>query len=399
MLSDVYFPRVNGVSTSIQTFREDLVENHCTSLLVAPEYPQDQSMQGEAIRVRSRYLMFDPEDRAMVYRELKRQCLALRGEFDLVHIHTPFMAHYAGVWLGRELNVQVVETCHTYFEHYFHHYLPFLPRKLLGNLARSITRRQLNAVDVVVAPTTQMADALYDYGISTDIHVIPTGVDMNKLSGGDGACFRSKHGIDPNRPLLLNVGRVAHEKNLGFLINVVSQVRQQVPDVILVIAGEGPAQASLQNRVTREGLSHNVAFVGYLDRDSELLDCYRAADLFVFASRTETQGMVLLEALALELPVVSTAVMGTKSVLQNADGAFVVREEVSAFSDAVVTLLKDEELRQEMAAEARRYVERNWSSAEMAQRMLALYVQTLKRHSIPTGGPQQSGYRRSRITI
>lgn len=398
MLSDVYFPRVNGVSTSIQTFRNDLATSDCESLLVAPRYPQSQTAGDDVIRVPSRYLVFDPEDRAMVYRRLKRQCLALRGEFDLIHIHTPFMAHYAGIWLGRELAVPIVETCHTYFEHYFHHYLPFLPRKLLSRLARTITRRQLNAVDCVVAPTTQMADALYDYGISTDIQVIPTGVDMAKLSGGDGIRFRRNHDIDLDRPLLLNVGRVAHEKNLDFLIDVIVKVRQAVPDVLLVIAGEGPAQSVLQSRVTRDGLQDNVKFVGYLDRDSELLDCYRAADLFVFASRTETQGMVLLEAMALELPIVSTAVMGTKSVLQNADGAFVVREDAGAFSGAIVTLLNDEELRREMAAQARIYVMQNWSSVEMAQRMLALYSRITKGQSTMSSVVRPNSLLRNHLT-
>lgn len=391
MISDVYFPRVNGVSTSIQTFRFDLAAQGCESLLVAPAYPRRDSGEDNVTRVPSRYLVFDPEDRAMVYRKLKRQCLALRDRFDLIHVHTPFFAHYAGVWLGRELDIRVVETCHTYFEHYFHHYLPLVPRKLLGNLARSITRRQMNAVDCVVAPTTQMADALYDYGVTTDVQVIPTGVDMNRLSDGDGARFRQAHGIDPGRPLLLNVGRVAHEKNLDFLLDVVTRVRRQVTDVLLVIAGEGPAQSSLQSRVNREGLTNNVRFVGYLDRDSELLDCYRSADLFVFASRTETQGMVLLEAMAQEVPVVSTAVMGTKSVLQNAGGAFVVREEVAAFASAITTLLGDDDLRREMATEARRYVDEHWSSGEMAQRMITLYRQTLAKRGQAIPSSRRSG--------
>jgi 1,2-diacylglycerol 3-alpha-glucosyltransferase len=114
-------------------------------------------------------------------------------------------------------------------------------------------------------------------------------------------------------------------------------------------------------------------FVGYMDRRKALLDCYRAADVFVFASRTETQGLVLLESLALGVPVVSTAVLGTKEVLDGAAGAIVVREDVDEFAGAVVRLLKDSQLRAELASAGREFVKRRWSSREMARRLLCLY--------------------------
>ncbi len=126
---------------------------------------------------------------------------------------------------------------------------------------------------------------------------------------------------------MLLVGRVAHEKNIHFLVHVLAEVRKSVPDVLFVIAGEGPALPAVKRTVSSAGLDGNVLFVGYLDRRTALRDCYRAADVFVFASRTETQGLVLLESLALGVPVVSTAVLGTKEVLREARGAIVVAEE------------------------------------------------------------------------
>ena len=197
-------------------------------------------------------------------RELERACTSLEGRFDVVHIQTPFRAHGVGVRLARRLQLPVVESYHTYFEHYFHHYMPFVPRAWLAFAARSLSRRQCNAVDAVIAPSTQMADALAAYGIRTDIRVIPTGLDLERFRGGDGARFRARFGIEPGRPLMLTVSRVAYEKNIEFLLDVLALVRRAVPSVLLVVAGEGPALRSLERTVARRGLTANARFVGYL---------------------------------------------------------------------------------------------------------------------------------------
>ncbi len=386
MLSDVYFPRVNGVSTSIQTFRRDLTSLGCSSVLLAPEYPQARQDEPDIVRVRSRHLAFDPEDRMLVASDFERAALALEGKFDLIHIHTPFVAHYVGLRVARRLGLATIETYHTFFEEYFHHYLPFLPRTLLRMAARAISRRQCNAVDAVIAPSPQMADILRAYGVQTGIRVIPTGLDMRRFTGGDGSQFRALLGIVSDRPVMLTVSRVAFEKNIGFLISVLERVRKSVPNVLFLVAGEGPAVVPLQRQAAQSGLTDNIRFVGYLDRDGPLLDCYRCADAFVFASRTETQGLVLLEAMALGVPVVSTAVMGTKTVLSGACGAIVVQEDVAEFANAVVKLLTDWNLRASLAAQAAEFVGKNWSSAEMAQQMLELYQSVASR--VPVGVPE-----------
>jgi glycosyltransferase involved in cell wall biosynthesis len=374
MISDVYFPRVNGVSTSIQTFRSALEPLGCRTLLIAPEYPAARADEPGITRVPAWQVPFDPEDRLMRSRPLERACRSLEGQFDLVHIQTPFRAHQAGVRLARRLRLPVVESYHTYFEHYFHHYMPFVPRAWLAAAARSLSCHQCNAVDAVIAPSRQMADALAAYGIRTDIRIIPTGLDFERFRGGDGASFRARFGIEPERPMMLTVSRVAYEKNIEFLIDVLDRVRRTVPSVLLVIAGEGPALGSLRRAVARRGLTDNTRFVGYLDRGTDLLDCYRSADVFVFASRTETQGLVVIEAMALGTPVVSTAVMGTKDILLGARGAIVVEEDVHDFAATVTRVLNDGALRDSLAEQAVAFAMSNWSSAATAERMLDLYT-------------------------
>lgn len=373
MISDVYFPRVNGVSTSIQTFRRDLAAMACESWLVAPRYPHEWQDDERVLRQPSRYLVFDPEDRMLAPRATLAVCRDLARRVDVLHVQTPFIAHWAGVKVARELRLPVLETYHTFFEEYLHHYLPLLPAAAARAFARSVSRRQCEAVDAVVAPSQQLAQVLRDYGVERRIVSIPTGLDLAEFEGGNGPAFRARHGIASERPIMLLVGRVAHEKNIGFLLDVLANVRSQVPDVLFVIAGEGPALASLRRRTAAEGLADSVLFVGYLDRRGALLDCYRAADVFVFASRTETQGLVLLESLALGVPVVSTAVLGTKEVLDGAEGALVVAEDVASFAAAVVRVLSEPPLRAALSSAGRTFVARRWSSSEMAKRQLRLY--------------------------
>jgi glycosyltransferase involved in cell wall biosynthesis len=376
-VSDVYFPRVNGVSTSIATFRADLAQLGVETRLVAPRYgaPSAGLEEPGVLRVPSGRVPGDPEDRRMRWRALQQALQGIGpGDCDLVHVQTPFLAHYAGVRLARRLGVPVVETYHTFFEEYLHHYVPLLPRPLGRALARRFTLSQCRAVEALIAPSEPMRAALADYGVQVPVHVIPTGLPAERFVPGDGARFRQQQGLPAERPLLLYVGRVAHEKNIGFLLTMLIELRHTHPEALLVIAGEGPAREALMQQAQRLGLAHDVAFVGYLDREKGLADCYAAAAAFVFASRTETQGLVLLEAMAQGRPVVSTAYLGTASILQPGCGAHVAPEEPAAFARAVAGVLEDPERAARMGEQARRYAE-GWSSMACARRLLECYAQ------------------------
>lgn len=377
MISDVYFPRVNGVSTSIQTFRRELDALGHETRLIAPAYPATFEDEPGIERIASAFLPLDPEDRRMKGGSIRAAAGRLaRERFDLVHIQTPFVAHYRGLELARRLGVPAIETYHTFFEEYLFHYVPFLPRGWLRAAARRFSRTQGNSVAALVVPSTAMREVLRGYGVHTPVHVVPTGIPLGDFGGGDGIRFRERLGIAAATPLLLFVGRVAHEKNIGFLLRALGLAARQVPGLEMVIAGEGPAESSLRREAARLGLGARVHFVGYLDRKGALLDCYAAADAFVFASRTETQGLVLLEAMAVGLPVVSTAVMGTRDIVGPRRGALVPDDDEQAFASDVVRLIADPELRRALSLEARAYA-REWHADALARRMAELYAEVV----------------------
>ena len=380
MISDVYFPRINGVSTSIATFRQSPATLGVRTTLVAPEYngladtgADSTADAAHTIRVPAWEVPLDREDRIMRPGALAGVMQGLDADaIDLVHVQTPFLAHRAGVRYARRNGLPVLETYHTHFEEYFQHYLPWLPRCALKWAARGISRRQCNSVDAVIAPSPAMREMLGDYGVESPIEILPTGLDVSLFARGDGERFRRKHGIATGRPVMLIVSRVAHEKNIEFLIDVVDLVRRELPDVLLVIAGEGPADAHLRSSVHERRLAGNVLFVGYLDRHGALQDCYRASDLFVFASRSETQGLVLLEALALGVPVLALAVLGTREIVLPQRGAVAAPDDVSRFATHAVALLRDRPRRERLSVEARAFA-REWETSGVAQRLREIY--------------------------
>ncbi len=382
-ISDVYFPRVNGVSTSIKTFIEQLVALGHQVDLIAPDYGKDANNEHHIKRVSARSIYFDPEDRLMKYGKALKLLPALKNAgYDVIHINTPFVAHYLGLKLSRLLGIPCVETYHTFFEDYLHHYLPWIPKWAARYLARTISRKQCNAVDALVVPSQPMLDVLRTYGINTKTSVIPTGLQDVSFANADGLKFKQQYGIDNNRPMLLYVGRVAYEKNIPFLFEMTRVLAERYPNVLLVVAGEGPAERSLHQLTTTLKIEDNVHFIGYLDRNTALNDCYKSADAFVFSSKSETQGLVLLEAMAQGTPVVAIAELGTASILIEGEGALIAPDNEKVFADKVAQLIENRQERDRLGQRAKDYVLRQWTAEVQAKRMVDFYEQTIVMHSL-----------------
>ena len=381
-ISDVFFPRVNGVSTSINTFATELRALGHQVTLIAPSYNDEDKQEEWIVRVPSHKIYFDPEDRLMNFGKLKALLPWIRDKhFDVIHIHTPFTAHYVGIHFGKKLDIPVVETYHTFFEDYLHHYLPFIPQFISRKLARTISRRQCNAVDGIVSPSKPMLDVLKQYGIKTPAEVVATGLDDSSFANVDGEHFRMSHDIPLTQPMLLFVGRVAHEKNIGFLLAMHVELIKNHPDALLVITGEGPAEESIKQSIEKLGISNKVRMIGYLDRGHELIACYKAADIFVFASKSETQGLVLLEAMAQGTAVVAIAELGTKSILIEGEGVLIAKDDINDFADKVSILLSDAPKRQMIGEKGRQYAQEKWTAGILAKKVAKFYKGAINQKS------------------
>lgn len=381
-LSDVYYPRINGVSTSIRNSKINLERLGHSVHLIAPEYPFDTNKEKWITRIPSMSIPFDPEDRLMSYFKIRKLSNWIKKEnFDIIHIHTPFVAHYFGLHLKNFLNIPCVETYHTFFEDYLHLYIPWLPKIFSKWFARRLSKRQCNKVDAVISPSPQMADILKKYGVSTSCEVIPTGIQASFFTQRDKKVFRTQYNIPLNKKVLLYVGRVAKEKNIEFLINVLNVLSQEDKDIILMITGQGPAEQEIEKKIISLNLQEKVKKLPYLDQENELPQCYAGADIFVFSSKTETQGIVPLEAMAQGTPVVAIAELGIASVIKDEEGALIAKDDIQHFCSQVKRLLDHRKFSIEQSKKAKKYVMENWSAEHMAENTINFYQKIIRESS------------------
>jgi glycosyltransferase involved in cell wall biosynthesis len=374
-----YAPRINGAVRSVASFAESIRKLGHEVCVVAPAYPNHETSEDGVFRIKSHYLFFDPEDRLAnpwlpSSRKLMKEIMGRR--FDIIHTHTPFLLNIDAYLWARRQGCALVHTYHTLWETYGH-YLKMIPPFYFNPLVRIISTHMCNRMDLIVVPSTQMRERLLSYRVRTPIAVNPTGIDLERYDRLDGSIFRKRHGIPADTRVLLFAGRIGKEKNIDFLLQVLKRVLEIEPNIIFLIAGDGPERSRLEELTARNRLSDYVRFLGYLSYE-ELVSCYSAADIFVFASVTETQGIVVGESMAAGTPVVALARMGVVDMMKDGKGGILVEPRIDDFSGAVVSLLRDHELYVRKQKEARERA-KIWSNVSMAERMVAAYEELLAR--------------------
>ncbi len=379
LVTDTYFPRINGVSTSTQIFADEFTKLGHEVHIYGPAFPNhvDEGLPYKVHRFPSWYLFFDPEDRLPrpnADKKLIQQFID--SKFDIVHTQTPFSLGQPAVQWARQSGAKVVHTYHTLFAAYAEHYLWFLPKWLSVWYAKYASRTYCDSCDLIITPSSEMKNVLSSYNVAKPIEVIPTGIRLDRFVGKDEYRYREAQGYKKEDKVLLFMGRVAEEKNIDFLLEVFEELVPKVPNVRFLIAGEGAAKKRLEKMVEEKHLTSLVNFAGYLTKN-DWRDCYAGADLFVFASVTETQGLVISEAMAGGTPVVAVGEMGVKDVMASGKGGIMTRLDKKEFYDAVYRMLTDEAFYKSKESETIAEAE-NWSSTAMAKRMIEAYERILK---------------------
>jgi 1,2-diacylglycerol 3-alpha-glucosyltransferase len=292
---------------------------------------------------------------------------------DLVHVHQPFWLGHTGMRLAKKRGLPVVFTYHTRLERYTH-YLP-LPGTALKNLViHVLIKRFANRCDAIITPTPSTEEYLRNLGVSALIETIPTGIgieDYDCWTLSEVRALRQRY-VDNEAPLLISVSRMAIEKNLDFLIDGLAKVKGQTRTPFkCLLVGDGPEKARLEEKVSALGLADKIVFTGRLT-PREVARCYLAADLFVFASTSETQGMVLIEAMAGGCPVVAVRASGVYDVVKDGYNGLMVAESTESWSKAVVTLLSDRRRLSVLSDNSRVFAE-DYSEAKTSQQVLKLY--------------------------
>jgi 1,2-diacylglycerol 3-alpha-glucosyltransferase len=371
--TDTWYPSHNGVVTSTETFRRELQELGHQVHVFAPATPDTPKEPG-VTRVAS--VPFPTEPNCRVALPFPRSLLVrfTRSRFDVIHTQTPFGLGLWGAALARMFRSPLVHTYHTFFAEYAHY---LRVREDVGRaFVAQYSRLYCNRARAIVVPSPEFIDVLRSYRVTARIEVIPTGIRTPEAPPSREEA-RTRLGVEPGEKLLLFVGRLAKEKSIDFLLDVFRTLAAGEPAARFVLVGDGPHRAALEQKVTALGLAGRVRFTGARPH-AEVWSWYAASDLFVFASRTETQGLVVAEALSAGLPVVAVRGPGVRDFVRPETGGVLVENDPAEFLAAVRHFLSDSVAHAEASALGRAAAV-EWSSRRQAEKLVELYRRALRR--------------------
>ena len=371
MVTNTYTPHVGGVARSVAAFSDAYRARGHRVLVIAPTFEGVPPAERDVVRVPA-IQHFNGSDFSvrLPIPALVNEALA---EFDpdIVHSHHPFLLGDTALRIAAAWNVPLVFTHHTMYEQYTH-YVPG-DSPALQRFVIDLASGYANLCDQVFAPSDSVASVLRERGVETPISVVPTGVDVLRFAEGDGQAFRREHGIPQDATVVGHLGRLAPEKNLAFLAVAVANFLKRRPHAHFLVVGAGPSASDLRERFAEAKLSERLHLVGILQK-RDLIDAYHAMDVFAFASQSETQGMVLTEAMAAGVPVVAVDAPGAREVVHGRqNGRLLPSEKVTSFAKALAEVADAKpEVRRSMR-EAALATAQEFSMPHQAERALAVY--------------------------
>jgi len=373
MFTDAYLPEISGVTTVVRSLRGELDRLGHETIVYAPRYDRPAEDERAIYRFRSGPVFsYKTARMALPYhRGAARSFYSL----DIVHSHTPFSLAYVALMAAYRHRLPHVQTYHTFLSEY-RHYVP-RPIRPPVKAAEAYSAMLCNRCTTITVPTQPIAEELRRYGVRRPIHVVPFGPDVSLYNREALWNPRKEIHIDPDAPLFLYAGRLAAEKNLLFVMRAFSQIWAQDPRAVFVLAGDGPLRRSLEEQAEAMGIDQAVRFPGFLD-SGRLVDLYKEADLFLFGSKTETQGLVLVEAMAGGTPAIAIGALGVRDVVIDEVNGFLSREDEREFASRALYALSDP-VKYEALCQGAREAATRMSVQAQTQRLLCIFEECLAR--------------------
>jgi 1,2-diacylglycerol 3-alpha-glucosyltransferase len=373
MMTNTYLPHVGGVARSVSTFANEFIRLGHEVLVVAPEFDgKPLAAKDNAIVERIPSLRnFNGSDfsvRLPLAATLSDRLEAFQA--DIMHAHHPFLLGDTALRVAMNKNVPIVFTHHTRYEDYTH-YMPF-DSEGLREIATNLPTQFANLCDGVIAPSESTARLLRRRGVKSPMTVIPTGIDVAAFASADGAAFRKKFKVPTDAFVVGHCGRLAAEKNLGFLAEGVARFLKAEPHARFLVVGDGPWREGLVAVLEGHGVADRTILAG--KRTGRVLrEAYRAMDVFAFASLSETQGMVVAEAMAAGRPVVALNAPGVREVVRDGENGILLPTKATPEEfAAALAQLNDPERRKKFAQGASESA-KGFSQGHCAGRMIAFY--------------------------
>jgi 1,2-diacylglycerol 3-alpha-glucosyltransferase len=376
---DAYKPTRNGVAVSVETTAHELRARGHRVVIFAPQYHGYEDDSSDVVRFHSGHWFrakdFPVAKPALARLNWQAWVRFQRERFDIVHSHSPFTLGCVGLRWAYRHSTPTLLTFHTLYHHYLH-YVP-VPRDVIRPYLFWRLKNYCYAVDHIIVPSHPVRKVVHAIRPGAPTTVLPTGIDIERFRGGARARVRRFFHVGDDETLLLYVGRVVLEKNLVFLLRAVAPLLQDLSlQTRLMLVGGGPATSDLKALCEQMGIADRVIWTDFVAPE-EIADFYAAGDIFTFASRTETQGMAIAEAMASGLPCVVVGVMGAAEAVRDGCDGLVVPPQEDLFRQGVERLVRDKEERREMALCAQRDIHR-LSRETIVSRLEELYASLIQ---------------------
>jgi len=390
MMTNTYFPLVGGLEQSIYSFSEEFRRLGHEVLIVTPAFEGAPVEEPGIIRIPA-FQKFNGTIFSVNF-PVSGLLTRLMKEFspDIVHSHCPFFMGDFALRLSRQHALPLVFTYHTMFEQYVHDWP--VQNEGVKRFIIKLAAGYANLVDQVIVPSESVQDILLKRGVKTPIEVIPTGIDLKHFSKGNGKAFRQQNQIPLDALVVGHVGRLAPEKNLEFLTNCMVDLLKKEPRAHALIIGLGPFEQMIRNAFEQAGFTKRLHLTGVLHYQ-HLVDAYFAMDVFAFASLSETQGIVLIEAMAAGLPVVALDAPGVREVVEDyRNGRLLNKMDRQSFVDALFWALSRSPEELQAIKQAARTTTEKYPINSTAKRMLGIYENSRSRRSVSLGKRNSSQY-------
>lgn len=373
--TDSYRPYTSGVVRSIELFAREFNARGHEVYIFGPDYPLiHYPREDKVFRFASIPAPTMPEFSIPIPFSAQLGTTLRRINLEVIHVHSPFLLGRLGAYAARQYGLPLIFTFHTLYEQYVH-YLP-VAQQTTKLMVQTIGRDFCNRCDLVIAPSRLVENYLREIGVTVKVAVIPTGIDLKEFEDTDSRWLQTNFQVSPTERILLFVGRLGKEKNIIFLLESFYRVQQEISDLRLVIVGGGPREEELRRLCIKFGIDGKVIFTGILPRN-QIVHCYAAADLFVFPSVTETQGLVIAEAKAAGLPVVAIRAFGAAEMVRHGEDGLLAEHSLEQFSGSIIRLLRDRSLYEKMSRNALINAG-ELSSSSSAEKLLAQYEHLLE---------------------
>ncbi|MDD3815832.1 MAG: glycosyltransferase [Desulfocapsaceae bacterium] len=372
MMTNTFTPHVGGVARSVETFTAAYRRQGHRVMVVAPKFEKKDEDEMDVVRIPA-IQHFNGSDFSVVLPVHAPLTLAVeRFRPDIIHSHHPFLLGGTALRLARRHGLPLIFTHHTMYEQYTH-YVPGDSRAMKQFVIQLATS-YANLCDLVFAPSQSVAKVLQGRGVYTPIEVVATGVDVEAFAQGSGPGFRAAMALPADALVIGHLGRLAPEKNLEFLATAVAAYLQTDSRAHFLLIGSGPSVQIIQQIFARENLTSRLHHVTLLEQPL-LASAYQAMDIFAFASRSETQGMVLTEAMAAGVPVVALDAPGVREVVvDGVNGTLLKDESVAAFAAALHSMASLPAEQIALLQEGARRTARDFSQEATAAKALSLYA-------------------------